>query len=167
MVFNHFQTRFPAEQGRFILDTWPNHHRWDLSIRRNADWCSGFYEFHSCELCREVSHRELFTKVSSLLLVLEIALFQSLHNIHDHSYWNRNMDRFKNWQLCDGWMLPFYEHGTMKLTQYCVWLTNLYINLLVLPSVNHYPAVYMDLKTHRVHAADSVQRMEAAPNRPQ
>jgi len=31
---------------------------------------SGFYEFHSCALCREVSHRELFAKIPSLQFVL-------------------------------------------------------------------------------------------------
>jgi len=47
---------------------------------------SGFYEFHSCTLCREVPHRELFSTILSLLLALEIALYQSLPKIHAETY---------------------------------------------------------------------------------
>ena len=44
---------------------------------------SGLYEFHSCALCREVSNRELFAKITSLPLVFEIALFQcDFSNVH-------------------------------------------------------------------------------------
>jgi len=32
------------------------------------------YKFHSCALCREAPHLELFTKIPSLPLTLEIAL---------------------------------------------------------------------------------------------
>ena len=45
---------------------------------------SWFYEFDSCALCREVSRRELFAKIQSLPLGLQIILFKSLPEIHDH-----------------------------------------------------------------------------------
>jgi len=40
-------------------------------------------EFHSCTLCREVSHRETLRKNSISTACTEIALFQSLHKIQD------------------------------------------------------------------------------------
>jgi len=40
---------------------------------------SRFYEFDSSALCRQVSHRELFAKIPSLPLVVEIAFIQTLH----------------------------------------------------------------------------------------
>jgi len=43
---------------------------------------SQLYEFHSCAPCREVPRRELFAKITSLPLVLEITRFQSLTEIH-------------------------------------------------------------------------------------
>jgi len=46
--------------------------------------CLGLYEFHSCALCLEVSHRELFAKIPPLPLLLGMAHFQSLPEIHDH-----------------------------------------------------------------------------------
>jgi len=47
---------------------------------------SVLYEFHSCGTVLQsvTRHRELFANIPSLPLVLEIALFQSLHKIHDH-----------------------------------------------------------------------------------
>jgi len=48
---------------------------------------------------------------------------------------NRNKDRFKNWQLCNVWNLPFCDHWAINLTQNCVSSTNPYINLLAPPSV--------------------------------
>jgi len=49
---------------------------------------SGLYEFHSCALCCEVSHRELVAKIPSLTLALETTLIQSiiqpLVKISDH-----------------------------------------------------------------------------------
>jgi len=31
-----------------------------------------------------------------------------------------NKDRFKSWQLCGVWILPFWDHRSIKLTQNCV-----------------------------------------------
>jgi len=45
---------------------------------------SGFYEYHSCTLCREVPHLGLYPKVPSLPLAPEITFFQSIFKIHDH-----------------------------------------------------------------------------------
>jgi len=49
-----------------------------------VDRPSELYEFHICEVCRQVSYRELFAKIPSLPLALEIVFFQSLPRIHDH-----------------------------------------------------------------------------------
>jgi len=46
-----------------------------------------------------VLNRDLFTKITFLLLALEIALLQLFRNIHDHRY-ESNKNRFKFWQLC-------------------------------------------------------------------
>ena len=50
---------------------------------------------------------------------------------------DRNKDRFKNWQLCSVWKLPFCDHRAIKLTQNYVCFTNPCINLLVPSSVTH------------------------------
>ena len=47
---------------------------------------SGLHEVHNCALCREVSHRALFTKIPSLSLVFEIAHFRSLPKTHDYRW---------------------------------------------------------------------------------
>ena len=47
---------------------------------------SRFYEFHCSALCHDVSRSEIFAKMSSLLLVLEIAVFQSINKIHEHRW---------------------------------------------------------------------------------
>jgi len=46
-----------------ILDTWPNQRSWDLSIWKRMAQYSGFYEFHSCNLCRDMSHHEFFVQL--------------------------------------------------------------------------------------------------------
>ena len=58
---------------------------WGLSIRKSG---STFVvlRISSCALCREVSRRELFAKIPSLPLALEIILFKSLPEIHDHRW---------------------------------------------------------------------------------
>jgi len=44
---------------------------------------------------------------------------------------DRNQHRFKNWQICRVWMLPFCYHRAIKLTQNCVYFTNPCIDLFV------------------------------------
>jgi len=54
---------------------------------------------------------------------------------------DRNQDRFKKWQLCGVWKLPFCNHRAIKLRQNCVCSANPSINLPVPPSVireNHH-----------------------------
>ena len=46
----------------------------------------------------------------------------------------RDEDRFKNWQLCCVWKLPFRHHRTIQLTQNCVCFINPCIKLFVLSS---------------------------------
>jgi len=48
---------------------------------------------------------------------------------------DRNKDRFENWKICGVWKLPFCDHRAIKLTQNCVWLAELYMNLHDLLSV--------------------------------
>ena len=48
---------------------------------------------------------------------------------------DRNKDRFKNWQLCGFWKLPFRHHGAIKLTQKCVCFTNPCISPFIPTSV--------------------------------
>ena len=48
---------------------------------------------------------------------------------------DRNKDRFKSLKLCGLWILPFRNHGAIKLTQNCVCFTNPCINLFVPTSV--------------------------------
>jgi len=48
---------------------------------------------------------------------------------------DRNKDRFKNWQLCGVWKLPFRHHGAMKLTQNWACFTYPCINLFIPTSV--------------------------------
>jgi len=50
---------------------------------------------------------------------------------------DRSKYRFKNWQLCGVWKLPFCDHRTINLTQNCVCFTNPFINFLALPSATH------------------------------
>jgi len=70
-----------------FLDIWPNQRRQGRSalsfgkVVGNTVLC----EFHSSEICREVSHCELFPKIQSLLFALRIAFLQSLPMIHDHT----------------------------------------------------------------------------------
>jgi len=70
----------PRQSFVGIFVTWSNHSCWDLSIWRSGSRLR-FYEFHSCSLCHAASHHELISKISSLPLILEIALFQSLLKI--------------------------------------------------------------------------------------
>jgi len=56
----------------------------DISLFRGESGSTfKLYEFHSCALCVEVSHDEHFAKIPFMLLILEIALFQTLPKIHD------------------------------------------------------------------------------------
>ena len=57
-----------------------------LGSRFEEKWFNicGFCEFHSCALCRKVSHRWLFIKIPSLSLVLGTVCFQSLPKVHEH-----------------------------------------------------------------------------------
>ena len=48
--------------------------------------CSGLYELHSWALFRDISHRELFETIPSLLLALEVVSFQPLFYIHDYRW---------------------------------------------------------------------------------
>ena len=84
---------------------------------------SGFYEFHSCALCREVSRRELFAKIPSLPLRRGITFFQSLPKIHDHvgEDWNLQM-RWKV-KVYGVWKLPFCHYRAINLTQSWVCFT--------------------------------------------
>ena len=154
---------------------------------------SGLCEFHSCIICREVSHqwrseggtmrgrnhwgadaeksqqcRKLFLQCSLLPKYLKFKYggaklvscrrrnltsvspfvtprtLQKSHLWRLHLSWysfghypkfmtigkDRNKDRFKNWQLCDVWKLPFCDYRPIKLTQNCVSFTNPCINLL-------------------------------------
>ena len=68
-----------------ILDIWPNESIWDLWPQEVARH-SRLNKFHSCALRGEISRRELFAKIPSLPLVLEIAFFQSLARIHDYRW---------------------------------------------------------------------------------
>ena len=93
---------------------------------------SGLYAFHSCAICCEVARHELFAKISSLQLVLEIAHFQSYpRSMSICESEDRNKVRFKNWQHCGVWKLPFGDHRAMKLSQKCACFANSWINLLV------------------------------------
>ena len=60
---------------------------------------SGLYEFRSCALCCEVSHRELFAKIPSLTLALEITLIpsiiQPLLKISDHRWGSKQKPIWK------------------------------------------------------------------------
>ena len=63
-------------------------------------------EFQSSTLCREVSRRELFPKISSVPLVLGIVFFQSLPKIHDYRLWSEQRPCW-NRQLCGVWNSSF------------------------------------------------------------
>lgn len=64
-----------------ILDTWPNHCSWDLYSKKWLD-IQGFTYFATLHFVTKC-HCELFVNIPYLLLVLEIAHFQSSHKIHD------------------------------------------------------------------------------------
>jgi len=64
-----------------ILDTWPNHRSWDLSIR----WSSSTlrrYASRSCAHSRKVSRRGLIAN----FLAVEITLFWSLSKVNDRRW---------------------------------------------------------------------------------
>jgi len=106
-----------------------------ISRFEEVAWCPGLYWFHTCALCHEVSHRELFANILFLPFVLLTVFFQSSLKTHMTKGEDRNKDRFKNWQLCDLWELPFRHHGAIKPTQTCVSFTNPCINPFVPTSV--------------------------------
>ena len=97
-----------------ILDTWLNQLSWDISIWKSGlmDWHSGFYEFHSCALCGEVSHHELFVKIPALPLAHDIALFDYPRFMTIGEDLNKN--QFENWRLSTVWKLPFCDHIARK-----------------------------------------------------
>ena len=77
------RTRLPNISW-YIPVTWPNQPSLNLSIHRENG--STYKDLRISQLCklREVSHRQLFAKIPSLLLVIDIVLFKSLPEIHDH-----------------------------------------------------------------------------------
>ena len=94
------------------------------------------YEFHSCALCREVSRRDLSTKIPSLPLVLAIAHLHALPKITGYSWVS------EHWHIGVFKKFPFRDHGTIKHTQCYIGFTKAIpcINLLFSPYVNcEYP----------------------------
>jgi len=89
---------------------------------------SGIYEFHNCARGREVSHRELFAKKTFLPFLFVIAVFQSLHMIHDHR-WGSEQRQLEKYNFCGVWKLPFCHHWAIKLTRGCL-LIRISISLL-------------------------------------
>jgi len=77
-------------------------HGWDLSIWKVA-WDSDLYDNHNCALCHNVSHHELFAKMPSLLLIIQIAILQILPKIHEHLMWGSKQKPFEKltafWRL--------------------------------------------------------------------
>jgi len=55
---------------------------------------SWIYEFNSCALCHDVSHRELYANIPSLPFALGVVFFRSLPKIHDEVR-DRKTDRFE------------------------------------------------------------------------
>ena len=49
-------------------------------------WHPGLYRFQTCDLCLDLSHRDLFANISSLPFVLLTVFFQSSSEIHDHRW---------------------------------------------------------------------------------
>ena len=89
-----------ASLSWYIVDTRPKQRSCDLPIRRSSRH-SLLYELHSCALCREVSHPELFTKIPFLPLALLIVFVMSLPRLMTIG-WDRNKDL----QLCGVWKIP-------------------------------------------------------------
>jgi len=100
--------------------SWLNHLSLNLSIWRSGSTfralgisllrTSSRRELFATPWTREVSRRGLFAKIPSLPLAPETTLFQPLLKIHYHT-WDRNKDRFINWQLCSVWKLPLCDHN--------------------------------------------------------
>jgi len=65
-----------------------------------------------------VSHRELFTKITFLLLALETARLQPFPNINSHRC-ESNKDRFKFWQFCVFETTSEKGHSTYHGTKWC------------------------------------------------
>ena len=83
----------PVLPGKFLSHCWTIVA--EIFIWR-SDSTLWLYEFQSCALCREVSHRELFAKIPSLLLALFNSILQSLPKIHDHRW---GSEQRPNWNL--------------------------------------------------------------------
>ena len=69
---------------------------WISVFGRELTWRSGLNEFHSCAVCRKVSHQELFAKLQSLLHVLgchSLSHYPRFKTIAE----DRNKDRFEEW----------------------------------------------------------------------
>jgi len=63
---------------------------------------------------------------------------------------DRNIDWFKNWQLCGFWKLAFRQHGAIKLTYNCVCFTNPWsVILFCLPSLANITPRYLNFSTYR------------------
>ena len=126
---------------------------------------SGLCEFHSCALCRGVSHHGLITKVplSYVYLRCYFGHYPRFKIIGK----DRHKDRFKNWQLCCAGqqfviccfrersppvteqLQKFCDHRTIKLMKNCVIFSNPSISLIAPPSVtrkyHHYVLEFLHL----------------------
>jgi len=93
---------------------------------------SGLCEFHSCALCREVSHHGLIAKIPLCHLHLRYCFCHCLRFKIIGK--DQNIDRFKNWQFY-GAGLSFCDHRAISLMKNCVIFSNPSINLIAPPSV--------------------------------
>jgi len=59
---------------------------------------AGIHKFPSCANCRGTAYREIFAKIPSLPLLLEVTLSPSLPKIYNQIGEDRKKDRFENWQ---------------------------------------------------------------------
>ena len=107
---------------------------------------SGLCEFHSCALCREVSHHGLITKIP--LCFVHLRCYFAHYPRFKIIGKDRNKDRFKNWRFCCAG-LSFCDHRAIKFTKNCVIVSNLSISLIAPPSAtrqyHHYVLEFLHL----------------------
>ena len=97
-------------------------------------WHPGLYGFQTCALCHKC-HTENFLQISRLCrLFFKTVFFQSSPKIHDHRW---RSEQRPIWKLKALWSLKalFHNHGALKPTQSCVYVTNPCINCFVPTSV--------------------------------
>jgi len=106
------------------VDTWPNWHSWDLSIRRSGFTSRALRISDLWSLIVAKCHTENSSQISQLGRLFFWQYYFSRHLRFMTTCEDRNKDRFKNWKLCVLWKLPFRHHAATKLTQNCVCFTS-------------------------------------------